>query len=584
MKRNRNARVAALSLAVVMTVTTAPAVMMTGVPATAYAAGVTASGTVDTAIGAVSKAQIDTILNDTAKYVYKTVSDPQVASIGGEWAVIGLARSGYDVPDSWFEAYYNNLEEKVTEKEGVLHKKKYTDYSRVTVALSAIGGDPRDVAGYDLLKPLGDFDKTIWQGINGPIWALIALDSGDYTIPVNEAAAVQATREKYIAEILRRQLNDGGFSLTGGKTEATKGETADADITGMALQALAKYQDRADVKAATEKALACLSKMQAADAGFSSYNTSNVESCVQVIVALNELGISLNDSRFVKNGITLVDNMLKYYVKGNGFVHTLDGEGGADLMSTEQAFYGLVSIQRAMEGKNSLYCMDDAKGRIGESATSGIDGEAAVEAKGLAGKHKDVQIVPVIQAKTFADVQNHENQKAIEELASRGIISGRGADKFDPNATMTRAEFAAIVVNALGLELEKVDTFTDVDTNKWYAGFVGTAYRYGIVKGTSTTTFHPNGTITKQEAATMVVNAAKLCGMDTEMTLAEAQNILSQFPDYVQSSGWARTFLGFCYDQDILSQDDMTLEPKRNVKRCEIAEMLYRMMDRAELL
>ena len=583
MKRNRNARVAALSLAVVMTVTTAPAVMMTGIPATAYAAGVTASGTVDTAIGAVSKAQIDTILNDTAKYVYKTVSDPQVASIGGEWAVIGLARSGYDVPDSWFEAYYNNLEEKVTEKEGVLHKKKYTDYSRVTVALSAIGGDPRDVAGYDLLKPLGDFDKTIWQGINGPIWALIALDSGDYTVPVNEAAAVQATREKYIAEILRRQLNDGGFSLTGGKTEATKGETADADITGMALQALAKYQDRADVKAATEKALACLSKMQAADAGFSSYNTSNVESCVQVIVALNELGISLNDSRFVKNGITLVDNMLKYYVKGNGFVHTLDG-GGSDLMSTEQAFYGLVSIQRAMEGKNSLYCMDDAKGRIGESATSGIDGEAAAETKGLAGKHKDVQIVPVIQAKTFADVQNHENQKAIEELASRGIISGRSADKFDPNATMTRAEFAAIVVNALGLELEKVDTFTDVDTNKWYTGFVGTAYRYGIVKGTSATTFNPNGTITKQEAATMVVNAAKLCGMDTEMTLAEAQNILSQFPDYVQSSGWARTFLGFCYDQDILSQDDMTLEPKRNVKRCEIAEMLYRMMDRAELL
>ena len=583
MKRNRNTRVAALSLAVVMTVTTAPAVMMTGVPATAYAAGVTASGTVDTAIGAVSKAQIDAILNDTAQYLYKTVSDPQVASIGGEWAVIGLARSGYDVPDSWFEAYYNNLEEKVTEKEGVLHKKKYTDYSRVTVALSAIGGDPRDVAGYDLLKPLGDFDKTIWQGINGPIWALIALDSGDYTVPVNEEAAVQATREKYIVEILRRQLNDGGFSLTGGKTEATKGEMADADITGMALQALAKYQDRADVKAATEKALACLSKMQAADAGFSSYNTSNVESCVQVIVALNELGISLNDSRFVKNGTTLVDNMLKYYVKGNGFVHTLDG-GGSDLMSTEQAFYGLVSIQRTMEGKNSLYCMDDAKARIGESATSGIDDEAAVETKGLAGKHKDVQIVPVIQAKTFADVQNHENQKAIEELASRGIISGRGADKFDPDATMTRAEFAAIVVNSLGLELEKVDIFTDVDTNKWYAGFVGTAYRYEIVKGTSATTFNPNGTITKQEAATMVANAAKLCGMDTEMTLAEAQNILSQFPDYVQSSGWARTFLGFCYDQDILSQDDMTLEPKRNVKRCEIAEMLYRMMDRAELL
>ncbi len=577
MKRKLWKRVIALGIAA--------AVIMTGLPATAYAASDAAVSAVDTAIGTVTKARIDAILNDTAQYLYKTVSDPQVASIGGEWAVIGLARSGYDVPDSWYETYYTNLEEYTVKKEGVLHKKKYTDYSRVTVALSAIGGDPRDVAGYDLLKPLGDFDKTIWQGINGPIWALIALDTANYEIPVNGEAEVQATRDKYIAEILRRQLNDGGFSLTGGKNEATKNETADADITGMALQALAKYQDRADVKAATEKALACLSKMQASDAGFSSYNTSNVESCVQVIVALNELGISLNDSRFVKNGTTLVDNMLTYYVKGNGFVHTLDG-GGSDLMSTEQAFYGLVSIQRALEGKNSLYRMSDAKERIGEADNAGTGNETAgeTEAKGLAGKHEDVKIVPVIQAKSFADVQNHENKKAIEALASRGIISGRGADKFDPDATMTRAEFAAIVVNALGLELERVDTFTDVDTNKWYAGFVGTAYRYGIVKGTSATTFNPNGTITKQEAATMVVNAAKLCGMDTEMTMAEAQNILSQFPDYVQSSGWARTFLGFCYDQDILSQDDMTLEPKRNVKRCEIAEMLYRMMDGAKLL
>ena len=91
-------------------------------------------------------------------------------------------------------------------------------------------------------------------------------------------------------------------------------------------------------------------------------------------------------------------------------------------------------------------------------------------------------------------------------------------------------------------------------------------------------------TAAKQEAAAMVVNAAKLCGLDTEMTVAEAQNILSQFPDYTQSAAWARTSLGFCYDQDILSQNDMTMEPTKAVKRCEIAEMLYRMMDRADLL
>lgn len=560
MKKSMWKRALALGLTMLMTVTTLPVTTVHGA-------------------GSITARNIDEVLKDTAKYLYKTVKEAQVGSIGGEWAVIGLARSGYDVPDEWFEAYYDNLEEYTIKKEGVLHKKKYTDYSRVILALSAIGGDPSDVAGYDLMEPLGDFDKTIWQGINGPIWALIALDSRDYDVPANEAAAVQATRDAYIAEILRRQLNDGGFSLTGGKTEATKNESADADITGMALQALAKYRSREDVKAAIDKALICLSKMQASDGGFSSYNTSNVESVVQVIVALNELGIALDDPRFVKNGNGLVDNMLSYYVKGNGFVHTLDGEGGADLMSTEQAFYGLVSIQRAMEDENTLYDMTDAKARIQMAGKTETDAP-----QGLAGKHEAVKIQPVIEAKIFGDVKDHENQKAIEALASRNIISGKGEDKFDPNATMTRAEFAAIVVNSLGLELQTTDQFMDVPQNKWFAGFVGAANAYGIVSGRSENTFDPNGTITKQEAAAMVVNAAKLCGLDTEMTAAEAQNILSQFPDYTKSAAWARTFLGFCYDQDILSQDDMTMEPTKAVKRCEIAEMLYRMMDRAKLL
>ena len=91
--------------------------------------------------------------------------------------MIGLARSGCDVPQSYWDAYYDTVEDYVKDHKGNLHDKKYTEYSRVIVALTAIGADPTNVAGYDLLKPLGDFEKTIWQGINGPIWALIALDT-----------------------------------------------------------------------------------------------------------------------------------------------------------------------------------------------------------------------------------------------------------------------------------------------------------------------------------------------------------------------------------------------------------------------
>ena len=205
------------------------------------------------AAAAVPDSELVAAIEDTAQYIYKTVKDPQVGSIGGEWAVLGLARSGYDVPDSYYQDYYATVEEYVEACDGVLHDKKYTEYSRVIVALSAIGKDARDVAGYDLTKPLADYDKTIWQGLNGPIWALIALDSAGYPMPEDPEAETQATRQMYIDRILECQLPDGGWSLFGGTEAATSGDgTADPDITGMALQALAKYQDQPAVARATQ--------------------------------------------------------------------------------------------------------------------------------------------------------------------------------------------------------------------------------------------------------------------------------------------------------------------------------------------
>ena len=241
-------------------------------------------------------------VQSSAAFMLSAVKAPEIGSIGGEWAVIGLARSGYSVPTSYYDEYYTRVEKYVKNCDGVLHDRKYTEYSRVALALTAIGRDPTNVAGYNLLTPLGDFDKTIWQGLNGPIWALIALDSGNYTIPKNTTAKTQATRQLFIDEILNRQQKDGGWTLddTG---------DSDPDMTAMVLQALAKYQDQPAVKSATDKALTYLSKAQDRNGGFASWGTVNAESAAQVIVALCELGIDLNDSRFVKNGHGLVENL-----------------------------------------------------------------------------------------------------------------------------------------------------------------------------------------------------------------------------------------------------------------------------------
>ena len=293
----------------------------------------------------------ETQLEKTAGYLQAQIAEPGTGSVGGDWLIFGLARSGVKVPQKYFDAYYENVEAAVREKNGVLSDRKYTEYSRTVLALTAIGKNPADVAGFDLLKPLADFEQVTRQGINGTIFALLALDSGNYEIPENPDAAVQATRQMYVDELLARALPDGGWTLTGGEP--------DVDITAMTLQALAKYRDQADVTAAVERGLAVLSSLQEPDGGYVSWGSSNSESVAQVIVALTELGVPLDDERFTKNGITVEDALLRFAQENGAFVPVRDGSGGDDGMATEQAFYALAAIHRAETGETTLYDMTD---------------------------------------------------------------------------------------------------------------------------------------------------------------------------------------------------------------------------------
>lgn len=153
------------------------------------------------------------------------------------------------------------------------------------------------------------------------------------------------------------------------------------------------------MKAAVEKGVAALSKIQEADGGFSTGGAATCESNAQVLVALAELGISLDDSRFVKNGNTALDALLTYANADGSFRHALDGD--ANEMATEQALYALAAVKLAESGK-SLYKMDAPKADT--------------------------------QRGTFRDVVGHKNQKAIEALAEKGVINGMTADTFAPDA------------------------------------------------------------------------------------------------------------------------------------------------------
>lgn len=284
------------------------------------------------------------LYDSTGKYLSNQES-PTVGSVGGEWAVIGLARSER-LTDAAAKAYLQNAENHVQSAgNDRLNSVKSTENSRLILGITAAGGDPTDIGDHNLLNGLADMDYIKKQGNNGPIWALLAFDCGDYAIPENSGL----TRDEMVDFILSQQCSDGGWGFIG--------DSSDIDMTAMALQSLAPYRDKDNVHTAVEKALSYLSERQTAEGGYESYGAQNCESSAQVIVALCSLGIDPEtDERFVKDGRTVIEALCGFAVGDGMFCHQKDKPQG-DRMATEQAYYALTAYERFTSGKSALYDM-----------------------------------------------------------------------------------------------------------------------------------------------------------------------------------------------------------------------------------
>ncbi|MDR2616022.1 MAG: S-layer homology domain-containing protein [Oscillospiraceae bacterium] len=454
-----------------------------------------------TTFAADSPDSIDRAINKTAEYLCRTIASPEPAS--GDWAVFAVAKSGYHAPPGFYAFYKKAVTEKLRETDGVLHERRYTEYSRTVLALTAIGEDARSFGGYDLTERLFDYDKVRAQGINGPVWALIALGCAKEYGAENNGAKDNGgnsrgeTMERYIADILSRQRTDGRFTLSGSGADKIL-EPPESDVTAMALYALAPYKDRGEVSEAIEKALGFLSAIQQPDGGYKSRDVSNCESAAQVVTALGALGIQQNDKRFVKNGKTALDAVMGFALGDGAYEHTKDG--GADLMATQQALCAFIA---ARDG--AVY----GAGELGRGPA-----------------FSKILVPPVSRAgKTFSDIFGKSCEQAVRALAARGIIDGVSATEFRPSDVMTRAQFATVTSRALGFELPEsaVVGFLDVPASAWYARYVGAAVNYGLVNGRSPEEFDPEGTITRAEASLLLERAARLLGYEGNATLAAAE-------------------------------------------------------------
>lgn len=304
---------------------------------------------------------IDTVLSKVRSYILSKDTKPDYSSI---WNVIGLKRSGLYVPESYINLFYSNVIAYCESKDWQITRAKYSDYSKLILALTAIGVDARNVMGHNLLAYLSDYENVSRQGNNGTIWALIALKSNPaYEIPKDPSAVQQNSEELLVKKVVGMQCQDGGWTMMG--------PTGDSDMTGMAMQALASYYNKdgyEDVTAAIDKGLAWIEKNQLSSGGFGTMNTETSESVAQIITALCGVGIDCGeDARFIKNGKWPMTGLFQYYMPEGGFMHVAadagnngGGAGGIiDGMATEQGLYATVAYRRFLDGETFLYDMSD---------------------------------------------------------------------------------------------------------------------------------------------------------------------------------------------------------------------------------
>lgn len=175
--------------------------------------------------------------------------------------------------------------------------------------------------------------------------------------------------------------------------------------------------------------------------------------------------------------------------------------------------------------------------------------------------------------KTFSDISSLPWVKGkIESLAAKGIINGKSDQAFDPNAKITRAEFAAMVTRLMKFEGQAQNSsFSDVNKNAWYSKSVAAAFEFGMMKGKSSSQFDPNGTVTIEE---VLVTLGRVMN-DKGFEKVEYNKTIHLFSDD-QISSWAKSEIGTGLSNNLNKDIPFTsFIPNKPATRAQVANMIY---------
>lgn len=266
----------------------------------------------------------------TAHYLNGQLTDGTLDIAEGEWALLGIQNSGITPDADQKEAYYTSVRAKVKTKKGLLSETRYTEYARVSMGVRAVGENPEDVEGYNLLAPLDRVESVRKQGLNAAIYALIAANYCGYTLSVEA--------EKGYLDDIRKAFEE---------EKNTEMGQALPDYAGMALQALAYYKDDPEACRTADRIYERIE----------TYVKENIdmgtcEGNAQLILGLSAMGIDVTkEKRFMKDGQNLLDALMTY-AKGDGFTHLAGGD--TNIIASQQSLMALDALSLVKEGKMLL--------------------------------------------------------------------------------------------------------------------------------------------------------------------------------------------------------------------------------------
>lgn len=265
-----------------------------------------------------------------------------------EWNIFSILRSGATIEQGKLDKYYESVVKQLNTSSTNM---RVTDLARVALALEAMGKNPTDVGGFNVLEAIYNHKDMMTDSSNCPIFGLLALDGRNYEIPKD----AKWSRKNLVEQILKFQKASGGFGLS------LDNDTTGIDMTGMALQALAPYYDNSaypEVKPAVDKALKHFKDNITINAGFLDMGSENSCTTAQVLTAVSALNIdpTVKENGFVQNGNNMISN-LHTYKKDAGFAWQATMQGQE--MATQQVTYALVAYQRMAEGQTRLYDFTD---------------------------------------------------------------------------------------------------------------------------------------------------------------------------------------------------------------------------------